>query len=71
MVYRGRVQNGVVVLDEPDALPEGSVVNVEVAEAPEDIKSLREGLLSLAGIVEGPPDLARNHDYYAHGQAKK
>ncbi|MDX1968286.1 MAG: hypothetical protein SFV23_14005 [Planctomycetaceae bacterium] len=30
MVLRGHVQNGVVVLDEPQALPEGATVRIEI-----------------------------------------
>ena len=33
MVYRGRVKNGVVVLDPPSALPEGVEVRVEIVPA--------------------------------------
>ena len=33
MVYRGRVKNGVVVLDDPNSLPEGTQVRVEPVEA--------------------------------------
>ncbi len=33
MVYRGRIQNGHVVLDAPHELPEGALVEVEVIES--------------------------------------
>lgn len=35
MVVRGHIHNGVVVLDEPVALPEGCLVRVEVVGSPE------------------------------------
>jgi len=69
MTLRGHIQNGMVVLDEPIALPEGSIVKVEPINVPDDIVSLREALLKLAGTVDGlPEDLAENHDYYIHGK---
>ena len=78
MTYKGRVTNGVVVLEDPKALPEGSVVMVEpVVESPSDterqqLADLRQTLLRWAGTAKGlPPDLARNHDHYLHGRPRK
>ena len=78
MVIRGRVKDGVVVLDESASLPEGTVVRVEPVEdkaavkAPEGEQSLSEILLSLAGTVKGlPEDMALNHDHYLYGLPKK
>ena len=72
MTYKGHVQNGVVVLDEPVSLPEGAEVRVEPLEKEDGFRALREGLLKLAGTVKGmPPDMARNHDHYLHGAPKK
>jgi len=69
MTLRGHVRNGVVVLDEPTALPDGSIVKVEPIEESDEIISLREMLLSFSGVVKGlPEDLAENHDYYIHGK---
>jgi len=69
MTLRGHIQNGTVVLDEPTTLPDGSIVKVEPFNVPDDIISLREALLKLAGTVDGlPEDLAENHDYYIHGK---
>jgi hypothetical protein len=75
MTYRGRVTNGVVVLESGVRLREGMNVRVEPAEeTPEpgpnstEARQLREGLSSFSGVVkDGPPDLARNHDHYLHG----
>lgn len=75
MTYRGRVKNGVVVLDSGVRLREGMDVRVEPVDQSEDVAAdsqgsqpLREGLLSFSGVVkEGPSDLARNHDHYLHG----
>jgi len=72
MTYKGRVRNGLIVLDPPAELPEGTEVRVEPVEDDDDYRGLREGLLSLSGIVEGlPSDMARNHDRYLHGTPKK
>jgi hypothetical protein len=74
MTYRGKVQNGVVVLEPGSDLPEGTEVEVQptTAEADPAAKSLQEGLLKLAGTVKGlPPDFAKNHDHYIHGAPKK
>jgi len=36
MTYRGHIKNGVAVLDEPAALPDGTRVRVEVDPLPEE-----------------------------------
>lgn len=69
MTYRGHVENGVVVLDDPVKLPEGAQVQVELA-SPQSL-TLAERLKDVIGIIEGPPDLAEQHDYYAHGEPKR
>lgn len=80
MTYKGHVRNGVVVLDEPAELPDGQEVSVRPlrkkatkATAPKrEIPSLYERLKNVIGIAKGlPPDFARNHDHYIHGQPKK
>jgi hypothetical protein len=71
----GKVVNGVVVLDQPGKLEDGTAVRVRpVKERPESEKpdSLRDMLLSFAGTVEGlPTDMALNHDHYLYGTPKK
>jgi hypothetical protein len=70
MTYRGRVKNGVVVLESGVHLREGTDVRVEpvgetegAAEKPQEAQQLREGLLTFSGVIkDGPSDLARNHD---------
>jgi len=72
MTFRGHMQNGVVILDEPAVLPEGCAVRVELEQPADDIRSLREGLLAFAGTVtDWPQDMARNHDHYIHGTPKR
>lgn len=72
----GRVVNGIVVLDEPGTLEDGTEVRVrpvQRASQPEASESsLSEMLLSFAGTVEGlPQDMALNHDHYLYGVPKK
>jgi len=79
MTYRGRVKNGVIVLESDVRLREGMDVRVEPVEegertaaGSEETNQLREGLLSFSGVVkEGPFDLARNHDHYLHGTPRQ
>ncbi len=80
MSFRGRVQGGIVVLDEPRPLPEGAAVRVEILSA-----ELEPPLLDEDGRTLGekdsttrersqdfrPADLAQNHDHYLHGTTKK
>jgi len=79
MTYRGRVENGVVVLEPGASLREGMDVRVEpvpdaasVAESSQEVSELRDGLLGFAGVVKGgPSDFARNHDHYLHGTPRR
>jgi hypothetical protein len=78
MVYRGTVRNGVVELEDGNGLPDGTVVRVEPVSSAvkpsdeEDIPTLYEQLEPFIGIVKDlPPDMARNHDHYLHGQPKR
>jgi hypothetical protein len=76
MVYRGRVKNGVVVLDKDAGLPDGTEVRVEpfasdegaAAEGP----TLAEQFADVIGTVpELPADMAAQHDHYLHGARKR
>jgi hypothetical protein len=72
MTYKGHVENGVVVLDEPAPLKDGMAVRVEPLDGDDDFETLRQGLLSVAGSIEGlPEDMARNHNHYIHGAPRK
>lgn len=77
MTYRGRIKNGVVILDPPGALPEGAEVEVRPVVSGSSlpngpVPSLYERYKDFIGIVEGlPPDMADNHDHYIHGSAKR
>jgi len=72
MSLEGTVQNGVVVFDNQQQLPDGT--RVEVIVQAESVKkpTLRERLAKLAGTVDDlSADMARNHDHYIHGAPKK
>jgi hypothetical protein len=76
MTLQGTVRNGVIVLDPPQQLPEGTAVEVVVRGPPagpgETRMTLAERLLKHAGTVPDlPPDLAEQHDHYAHGTPKR
>ncbi len=79
MTFRGRVKNGVVVLESGVRLREGMDVRVEpdeqmetAAAGSQEARQLREGLLAFSGLIkEGPSDLARNHDHYLHGTPRR
>jgi hypothetical protein len=74
MSYRGRVKEGVVVLEGGIRLAEGTEVEVlPVAQTPAPpAGGLGQRLLKHAATVKGmPSDLARNHDHYIHGTPRK
>ena len=70
MTYKGHVENGAVVLDDPIDLPEGAIVRIELAVGGQDkteeaFPSLAESLSSVIGKAEGlPADWSENHDTY-------
>jgi hypothetical protein len=70
MSFPGIVTNGTIVLDNGAQLADGTRVEVVVKSS--DTESNLAGLLKFAGVVKDlPPDMARNHDHYLHGAAKK
>lgn len=82
MTYRGKVERGVVVLEEGARLAEGTEVTVvaaqagvaEAARGPE--VSVWAKMVELARWAESQPcslpeDLAENHDHYLHGLPKR
>ncbi|MDZ4861419.1 MAG: hypothetical protein SGI88_20800 [Candidatus Hydrogenedentes bacterium] len=72
MTYRGRIQNGAVVLDDPIDLPDGSRVQCELisldasqSSGSNSHDSMYSDLMEFAGFIKGTPsDASRNHDYY-------
>ena len=72
MTCRGRVRNGVVVLDEASALPEGAEVEVSFVPPGELPPTWAEVFRDVVGKAEGlPPDSSVNHDHYLYGAPKK
>jgi hypothetical protein len=80
MVYRGKIENGMVVLEGPDALPRGAPVTVRLlksvsARAGNETarpKTVYERLRNIVGIAKDlPPDLSINHDHYLYGAPKR
>ncbi len=79
MIYRGRVKNGTVVLEPPDALPDGAEVRIEVlpkaTEEPlldDKGQTLGEKMMKYAGRAVGlAEDAALNHDHYLYGAPKR
>jgi hypothetical protein len=77
MTYRGKVRNGVVILDKPVRLPEGTEVSVTLLEtqARRGVarKPLpRKGLLAFAGQAKGlPADASRNLKHYLYGHPQQ
>jgi hypothetical protein len=78
MTYRGYVKNGVIVLEDAAALPEGTKVQVEPLPEPgaetgeEEIPSLYEQIEPVVGKATTlPPDASINHDHYLYGLPKK
>src|SRR5438046_2111946 len=79
MVYKGRIKNGVVVIEGGSRPPEGAEVNISVVADDQslpggnnvDRSSLRRLLLSVAGKAQGlPSDAAKNIDHYLYGLPK-
>ena len=79
MTYRGKVKNGIVILDKPGMLPDGAVVSVRPlaaarpkAKSAKKPKSLYEHYKHCIGIVKGmPDDFSINHDHYLYGAPKR
>lgn len=79
MTYRGRVKNGVVVLDRPGDLADGTEVSVRplkdrkaVSKPLKRPRTVAERMGRLVGCLEGlPSDLADNHDHYLYGVPKQ
>lgn len=78
MTFLGHLQDGIVVLDSPPNLPNGTAVRVEIPEttatATDDSKrkTLYERFESFIGTApELPPDASINHDHYLYGTPKR
>jgi hypothetical protein len=69
MVFKGRVQNGAIVLEGDTHLAEGTEVRVETVEpAGPTLFDRLEGVIGQG--VDLPEDLAEQHDHYLYGVPK-
>jgi hypothetical protein len=70
------MKGGVIILDEPQPIPEGARVQVVIVSA-ESSQQIDDGLtlknlLDLAGTVKSlPSDMADQHDHYIHGTPRR
>jgi hypothetical protein len=82
MSYKGKVQNGVILVAGEVRLPEGAEVDIELVEPLEATvgddgqPTIWQKLADLARWAETQPtdlpsDLAINHDHYLHGMPKR
>ncbi len=77
MVLKGKVINGVIVVEDASALREGEEVEVVKHDLPSKGRKKKqlnfaEKLRKWSGTGEGlPPDFAKNHDHYLYGVPKK
>jgi hypothetical protein len=71
MEFLGTVKNGVIVLDNAQALPEGSKVKVVVQEHEPDQPTLLNLLHHAGALPDMPSDFAAQHDHYIHGTPKR
>ena len=67
MTYKGRIENGVVVLDEKADLPEGAQVRIEIEQAAEEFE-ISESVKRFTGLL--PEDIDYKKSYY-EGITKK
>lgn len=71
MSFKGKIQNGVVVLPPEVKLPEGTAVNVEPLDVPENDPFVQAVLKLAKPRPHWPKDYALNHGHYVCGEPKK
>lgn len=80
MTFRGKMKNGVVVLNGPNAPPEGAPVSVRMLKpiASRPVRARKrpmtdyDRLKPFIGIADDlPSDISVNHDHYLYGTAKR
>jgi hypothetical protein len=69
MELEGTVENGVIIPDDAIALPEGTRVRIEAVKPPN--QTFAERYSEFCGAVEGPADLATQHEHYRLGPPKR
>ena len=64
MVYLGKVEKGVIVIDGPARPKEGAIVRIEEVQ-PSTAQQVGAALDSLADLAQDmPSDMAQRHDHY-------
>ncbi|QYK47568.1 MAG: hypothetical protein KF838_12345 [Phycisphaeraceae bacterium] len=77
MLLRGTIQNGRLVLDDGESLPNGTRVEIAVQRATKGSRRAKSvpadalGKIASRAVRTGDPSLADDHDDRAHGQAAK
>ncbi len=76
MVYTGHVKNGVILVDGPIELPEGALINFEIASESEALTAsgltFAERFAEVMGKAQNlPEDAAESHDHYLYGTPRK
>ena len=80
MTFLGHLQDGLVVLDSPPNLPNGTAVRVEIPETAVEVNlideddgpTLLESLKPFIGVIKDmPPDMSENLDHYLYGTPKR
>ncbi len=60
MIYHGHIENGLVVLDLPVALPEGAQVSVHIQEEPQPADQATPARASFGSLASGDARSADN-----------
>ena len=74
MTLTAKVHNHTITLPPELVIAEGAEVQIivpEVQSAKAGTATLYDTLKDFVGCVEGPEDLAAEHDHYAHGAPKR
>lgn len=73
MSFIGTVaENGTVTLPPEAKWPAGTRVRIEAMAEEPDPRTFAERFKEFVGVCDDlPPDIAHNHDHYAHGAPKK
>lgn len=74
MTYRGRVENGAIVVEPGVELPEGAQVRIELDQfEPAKVDPTRDPLFRMTDLAidTGIADLATNVDHYLYGHPKQ
>jgi len=71
MELEGTVRDGVIVLDRVEELKDGDRVRVTVIDSERPKSTFGERYAKFIGSIEGPSDLADQHEHYRLGTPKR